>query len=574
MAFQRVTLTDLSGRTPLRLGGRSVHDDHARATALLASLVGQEAAALFSLPAVTLGNGTAKGNAVWSTMLAGEIVPFESLAEPMRSAVAGQVRGIVEQLLPLFSHPELGAWLRRALVVSSPAAVFAVGGAPVLVDWGMASPGVTESPAVLERAMRAGLAAFLEGERMPPLAPPPPPPVGTAPITVGGAAVGTAMAAAAIPGARAPTRAPVEGVRWLLPAGIVVAPLFLALGLWIGAEIVRAQMTARPSVAGIVEDEAGLRRTVELQRQENEGLEQRIAEARAGLSGNMCTIDPAMLPRLGPDRSAPVAPGALPPPQQGARQPPFTGKLADLLDQAVVLVVVKAQSGIGTGTGFFITSELIVTNHHVVETGGDVMVVNKALGHGVPAQVIARTPNSEAGKPDFAILKVPAQNVQPIGLTPTIARLDEVIAAGFPALVSQIDPIFQAIIRGDTSAVAQLQSILSDGKIQAIQPMPSGLQVMPHSAQISPGSSGGPLVDACGRVVGVNTFGRSSDKMPITVNYAQKADSLVTFLKANNIAPTELSGPCTPAPALATPAPVTPTAATAAGAAPAPVPPR
>jgi S1-C subfamily serine protease len=282
-------------------------------------------------------------------------------------------------------------------------------------------------------------------------------------------------------------------------------------------------------------------------------------------------------PRLGPDRAAPVPPAALPPPAPG--RPRFEGRLADLLDQGVVLVIVRGADAIETGSGFFITPELIVTNKHVVESGGEVTAANRALGRAVPAEVVAGTPGSEVGTPDFAVLRVPTQPVQPLGLTTTVGRLDEVIAAGFPGLVSSADPAYRALIQGDAAAVANLQPILSDGRISAVQPFPSGLQALPHSAQISPGSSGGPLVDGCGRVVGVNTFGRTSDSMPVTVSYAQKADSLAEFLRGNNIAPTVVTGACAPQPsappaAQATPPPAASGAAAVppGGAAPAPSP--
>ncbi len=89
---------------------------------------------------------------------------------------------------------------------------------------------------------------------------------------------------------------------------------------------------------------------------------------------------------------------------------------------------------------------------------------------------------------------------------------------------------------------------MTDGLISAVQNLPSGLVVMPHTAAISRGNSGGPLVDRCGRVVGVNTFGFFNAEQGERVSYAQKVDSLLAFLAANNVTIAEVTGACTPAP--------------------------
>ncbi len=72
----------------------------------------------------------------------------------------------------------------------------------------------------------------------------------------------------------------------------------------------------------------------------------------------------------------------------------------------------------------------------------------------------------------------------------------------------QTDQNFQALLDGNIQSVPELA--VTDGLISAVQNLPSGLVVMPHTAAISRGNSGGPLVDRCGRVVGVNTFASST----------------------------------------------------------------
>jgi hypothetical protein len=125
------------------------------------------------------------------------------------------------------------------------------------------------------------------------------------------------------------------------------------------------------------------------------------------------------------------------------------------------------------------------------------------------------------------------------------SRLDPVIAAGFPQAIMQTDANFQALLDGNIQSIPELA--VTDGLVSAVQSLPSGLIVMPHTAAISRGNSGGPLVDRCGRVVGVNTFGFFNAEQGERVSYAQKVESLLAFLAANGVTVAEVTGACTPA---------------------------
>jgi len=199
---------------------------------------------------------------------------------------------------------------------------------------------------------------------------------------------------------------------------------------------------------------------------------------------------------LAPDPTVPPSaqPGASEP-QSNAIKLPY-GSLVSLLNNASVRVIAKGS----VGSGFFINNQTVVTNRHVVENGlnSPIYVTSKTLGSNpVPVKVIGLSPPGDAGEPDFAILELPTPSpaVTPLKIGPDPNPLDEVVSVGFPGLLTEIDmdqitpnPIFGA------------------GRVRTVKAVPGDVRLVFHTADISSGNSGGPLVNLCGHVVGVNTF--------------------------------------------------------------------
>ena len=145
--------------------------------------------------------------------------------------------------------------------------------------------------------------------------------------------------------------------------------------------------------------------------------------------------------------------------------------------------------GAAAGTGFVLTPDGdIVTNAHVVD-GADTITVSFDDGTTVDATLVAADPRA-----DLAVLHVDRADLtpMPMGDSDAIQVGDPVVAIG------------NALDLGDEPTVT---SGLVSAKDRTITE-PNG-QIISHMIQtdaaISPGNSGGPLLDAHGRVVGINT---------------------------------------------------------------------
>jgi len=537
MAPRFIGKTSLDGLHLLQLGGQPVLGSHARLRELLQSRLGPAAAALFAEPVVTWPSPGNPGSVSWYADASGDGEPLATLPADRRALAEQQLRDILRQLTPLLAAPEAGPLLRRALALAGGQGLLAVGSVPVLTGWGLAADGAGSEEEVAARAA-AWVGAYADAP-----APQPPPAV---PVPVSPAV----PAPSAFRGGPLPAPVP-RAVRpawdWaLLPAAVVVAAVFAGIGLYAGARVVAARVAERPNSVALL-NEPATREAMDRQREQNAALEREIEARRHLLSVNVCALDPAQAPRLGPDRAAPVLPGAVVAPPGGQA---FQGTLAELLTQAVVLIISSGSGPEGaasSGSGFFVAPDLIVTNRHVVEDAdpAQIVVTSKKLGRTTRARVVAQTSSSEIGGPDIALLRVDgAAGIQPLAFSTTAAPLDQVIAAGFPGLVMQSDEAFDRLRNGDASAVPEV--ILTDGRINAIQSAAGGMKIMPHSAAVSGGNSGGPLADACGRVLGINTFITANREQVAHANYAQKSDGVVAFLRQNGVDVADLTAPCTP----------------------------
>jgi S1-C subfamily serine protease len=296
----------------------------------------------------------------------------------------------------------------------------------------------------------------------------------------------------------------------------------------------------------------------------NAELIARRAALQAALAGAQCRADGTLVlpdgrtmegllpPRPG---AADAAPGsrtegsltpALPAPAERTVAPGDDGtSLIDLIEARTVMVVAPGDPA-RTGSGFFVAPDLVVTNHHVIEAAGPggVFVTSRSLGSLQPATVVVTRGPFHAEGVDFALLRVPgaAQPVFQVLSTDTTLKLQAVIAAGYPGDLLVSDRAFAALQAGDGRAVPDLS--VTDGLVNTEQTVDVGTRLVVHSAPISVGSSGGPLIDYCGRVVGVNTFVRQGPMR--NLNFALGAADLLRFLDAAGVQASVVTDVCRP----------------------------
>ncbi len=162
----------------------------------------------------------------------------------------------------------------------------------------------------------------------------------------------------------------------------------------------------------------------------------------------------------------------------------------------------------GIGSGVVISPDgYILTNNHVVsvESGdpADELLVELNDGRELKADLVGRDPQS-----DLAVLKVDAKDLPhlPIADSDQLEVGDIVFAIGNPMGVGL------TITQGIVSATGRSNlSILGDAGYESF---------IQTDAPINPGNSGGALVDAYGRLVGINTAILSKSGGSIGIGFA------------------------------------------------------
>lgn len=212
----------------------------------------------------------------------------------------------------------------------------------------------------------------------------------------------------------------------------------------------------------------------------------------------------ASVAREGPSRDSPPsdATSAVP----GGRPAPGLG-------------VIHRSGPDASGSGFVVTGDgYIVTNRHVVN-GCQRVAIRADSAPGWRAQVVAVHPRD-----DLAIVRADASfgDVAAFRVGTAVRPGDEIVAVGFPLAGLLAD-----------------EPNVTTGSVSALAGIHNDPTILQMSAPVQQGSSGGPLFDASGNVVGVvvtklnaRIVAEETGDLPQNVNFALKAEVARTFLDA------------------------------------------
>ena len=188
----------------------------------------------------------------------------------------------------------------------------------------------------------------------------------------------------------------------------------------------------------------------------------------------------------------------------------FENALNDLMERIRGVLVVVQDRKRGVGAGILAGDGLVLTNNHVAGNGRSLQISMEG-GSFQPARVVKRDPND-----DLALLEIPVKGHPMATISNKEPRTGEMVFAfGHPW--GQRNVLTGGVLSAVTSARTRKGEI----------------PILRSDVQLAPGNSGGPLLNAAGEVVGLNTMIFGGDQ-----SVAIPASVLLKFLaEAHKAAP-------------------------------------
>ena len=238
-------------------------------------------------------------------------------------------------------------------------------------------------------------------------------------------------------------------------------------------------------------------------------------------------------------------------------QPVNSTKALKAAEQSVVrvLVVYRGFGGVpldtvGMGSGFVVAPGTIVTNYHVVEvppeaSSADIYIVpHKDSGAGYQRVTLVKSWTEG----DMALLHADDLKIPALKLFLSPYKNERIVSMGYPDVTDHL------LNRSGTELLEPTDAYVTQGSIAlfaSTNPDGSKVDTVFHTAPINHGNSGGPLLNECGQVVGINTW-----TAPSTVSAGGDVDvsagqfvathvsAVNSFLAANGITASIVSTPC------------------------------
>ena len=164
-----------------------------------------------------------------------------------------------------------------------------------------------------------------------------------------------------------------------------------------------------------------------------------------------------------------------------------------------------------SGSGFFVTNDIIVTNNHVVEGCKKVQIHYDVKE--TPASIISSDRTN-----DLSLIKAEIKAKEIFSVSnDDVSLMEEIYVAGYP-----LGKAISAAIK------------VTSGRVSALAGYGDNFSNFQIDAALNYGNSGGPIINNKGNVVGVAVA--TLDKSEVeSFNFGIKSSTLQTFTKANKV---------------------------------------
>ncbi len=204
-----------------------------------------------------------------------------------------------------------------------------------------------------------------------------------------------------------------------------------------------------------------------------------------------------------------------------------------------IAVVNDEVVGFGHGSGFAVAPNRIVTNAHVVELAArypDNVVIGVVPSEGnrsFQGRLVAIDPDR-----DLALIEFSGARLPPLAVFKgPVSDGEALVALGYPGNVDL------ATAQSARDFITPLSPVRSQGNFAGMRSL-RGTAMLLHTASIARGNSGGPLLDRCGRVLGVNVAITNSEGGDANFAFAISGQELGAFLAEAKQPFGEVAVPC------------------------------